>query len=88
MINFTKMKIKFIIILLLIFPNFLFAQDIFSDTALPEVMPGNPDQFRFLKYGQVPVSKYTGLPQIQIPIYNIETKGLDIPLKLTYIQMG
>jgi hypothetical protein len=59
-----------------------------QNTLLPEIMPSNPQAYQFLKYGEMPVQKYTGTPQINIPIYNIKTKGLDLPITLSYNAAG
>ena len=45
-----------------------------ENTKLPSVLPPNPKAFEFMKYGEVPVGKYTGVPNISIPIYNIEVR--------------
>jgi YD repeat-containing protein len=36
------------------------------------------------KYGEIPVSYYTGIPNITIPIYEIKSGSLDIPVSLSY----
>jgi YD repeat-containing protein len=36
------------------------------------------------KYGEVPVSYYTGIPNITVPIYDIKSGSLDIPVSLSY----
>ncbi|WP_299189854.1 RHS repeat domain-containing protein [uncultured Aquimarina sp.] len=55
---------------------------------LPTVMPVGPTAYEFLKYEEIPISKYTGVPNISIPIYNIEAKGLNIPIALSYHSNG
>jgi len=59
-----------------------------QNTNLPNIMPSNPSQYQFMKYGEVPVGKYTGVPNIDIPIYTINAKGLDIPIALSYHSNG
>lgn len=75
------------IFLFFFFPFFTFAQ-MNSNTNLPSVMPSNPKAFEFMKYGEIPVGKYTGIPNISIPLYTIEAKGLQIPLSLSYHSNG
>jgi hypothetical protein len=36
------------------------------------------------KFGKVPVSLYTGVPSISIPVYTIKTKDIEIPIRLDY----
>ncbi|MBP1225009.1 fibronectin type III domain-containing protein [Flavobacterium sp. 1355] len=55
---------------------------------LPTLVPTSPKSFEFLKFTETPVSKYTGVPEISIPIYNLEPKGLTIPIKLNYHSNG
>jgi YD repeat-containing protein len=65
-----------------------YSQTINSQTGLPNVFPSNPKAFEFLKYTEIPVSKYTGVPNISVPIYTIKTDGLDIPIVLSYHSNG
>lgn len=50
--------------------------------------PVSPSAFQFLKYDEMPVSEYTGVPNISIPLYNIEEDGVNIPINLTYHSGG
>ncbi len=40
------------------------------------------------KYGDIPVSLYTGVPNIQIPIYTINHRDLSLPISLNYHASG
>src|SRR6218665_474470 len=50
--------------------------------------PKSPDAYLFEKYGNVPVSKYSGRPDITIPLHTIQEGDLTIPLNLTYNSNG
>lgn len=39
-------------------------------------------------YGEVPVSHYTGTPNISIPIYELKGKNITLPISLTYHPAG
>lgn len=39
-------------------------------------------------YGEIPVSYYTGTPNISIPLYEIKGKNITVPVKLTYHPTG
>lgn len=39
-------------------------------------------------YGEIPVSEYTGTPNISIPIYEFKTKSFTIPVSLSYHASG
>ena len=56
----------------------------------PKTFPVAPSAYEFAKYGDIPVSNYTGVPNISIPIYTIETgpEDLQIPITLTYHSNG
>ena len=81
------MKIN-VLAIILIFTGMTIYGQINPNTLLPNVSPPNPQAYQFMKYGEIPVNKYTGVPEISIPIYNIETKGLNIPIALTYHSNG
>ncbi len=49
-----------------------------------QIMPQTPTTSQFLRYDEQPVSEYTGIPNISIPIYNIQIEGLNIPIELKY----
>lgn len=48
------------------------------------LVPVSPSAFQFLKYVEMPVSEYTGLPSIAVPFYTIKEDGLEIPISLSY----
>lgn len=62
------------------------SQDQNQSRPLPN--PVSPKSFEFLKYTEIPVSTYTGVPNISVPIYSIEAAGLEIPIALTYHSNG
>jgi len=55
---------------------------------LEEGKPITPSASQFLKYTEVPVSDYTGIPNISIPLYNINEDGLNVPIELNYHSGG
>lgn len=56
---------------------------------LPTVKtPASPVAASFNVYGEIPVSKYTGIPDISIPLYTIDLGGLQIPISLSYHPAG
>ena len=59
------------------------APDDISDL-IPQITPKSPNVSAMERYGTYPVSLYTGLPQIDIPIYTIKVGDLTIPIKLSY----
>ncbi|WP_304145918.1 RHS repeat domain-containing protein [Mesoflavibacter zeaxanthinifaciens] len=55
---------------------------------LPEVIPPSPEASSLAKFSEVPVSHYTGVPNISVPLatYNVGSKAL--PVSLSYHARG
>lgn len=47
-------------------------------------IPVSPNAASLGKFGNIPVSYYTGLPAIEVPIYTIEQGDIKLPIKLSY----
>ncbi len=54
----------------------------------PDIFPPSPTAAEFAKYGEIPVSYYTGTPNIEIPIYSISSGQLSLPINLSYHSSG
>jgi YD repeat-containing protein len=54
----------------------------------PKVIPPSPNAAAFAKYGNIPVSPYTGIPSISIPIYEIKVRDISVPISLSYHASG
>lgn len=52
------------------------------------VLPPAPEATAAFKFSEVPVSLYSGLPNISIPLYDIKLKQLSIPIELSYHARG
>jgi YD repeat-containing protein len=48
------------------------------------IIPLSPNAAAIARYGEVPVSLYSGTPNISIPIYTIGSSKLKLPLQLSY----
>ncbi|MGI4734870.1 MAG: SpvB/TcaC N-terminal domain-containing protein [Janthinobacterium lividum] len=55
-----------------------------TNGAIPTIIPPSPTAAALEKYGQVPVSTYTGVPNISVPLYEIKVRDLSIPISLSY----
>lgn len=51
-------------------------------------VPLSPEAGAFAKYGSVPVSMYTGTPQISVPLGSISGREMNVPISLTYDASG
>ena len=65
--------------------SFCFGQ---SSSIEQSTVPLPPTAAAFKKYTDIPVSHYTGVPNISIPIYVVEYKGLKVPVELSYHSGG
>ncbi len=64
------------------FPSCLKSQE------LPRVVPPSPEAAQAFKFTEIPVSLYTGLPNIDIPLFVIESGGVSVPISLSYHARG
>ncbi len=56
--------------------------------ALPVVIPPSPNAAALGMYGDIPVGHYTGIPNISIPLYEIEAGSIKLPIILSYHASG
>ena len=49
---------------------------------MPEIFPPPPEASSLGKFVEVPVSYYTGIPTIQVPIFDLDLDGMEIPISL------
>lgn len=66
--------------------SFIKAQD--TSNTIGHVSIASPNAASLGKYGDIPVSYNTGIPQISIPIYTIESGSLKLPISLSYHASG
>ena len=55
---------------------------------LPNLTPQSPEAAAMSKYGEYPVSMYTGIPDISIPLYEIKSGKFTVPITLSYHASG
>lgn len=59
-----------------------YAQNPEIKTELPNVIPPSPTVAALMKFEEIPVSNYTGIPDVTIPLYNSPTLSKDINFNL------
>jgi len=82
-------KIKRLIVLtgcFFIASSNVLAQD--TTNTIGHVSIASPNAASLGKYGDIPVSYHTGLPNIDIPIYTVESGSLKLPISLSYHASG
>ncbi|CAN5148978.1 hypothetical protein BH09BAC3_BH09BAC3_25460 [soil metagenome] len=53
-----------------------------------KIIPPSPDAASIGKFIDVPVSQYTGIPKIEVPIYQLKSFELTLPISLNYHASG
>jgi len=53
-----------------------------------QIIPPSPTVASLGKYGNIPVSNYTGIPNISIPLYTIKSGEIELPITLSYYSSG
>src|ERR1044072_7314014 len=76
-------KSKLCLMLLIILSSVQTIAQSYSDQLL-KVVPPSPNVASLGKYGEIPVSLYTGIPNISIPLFEIKDGSLDVPITLSY----
>ena len=83
----VKLRLFFTAVLLTIGSKFTMAQNPTVPTVV-NVIPPSPEAQSFMRYGQIPVDVSTGVPNIEIPLYQITSGKLSLPVSITYHSSG
>ncbi|MGN6196716.1 MAG: hypothetical protein ACTHOB_17380 [Ginsengibacter sp.] len=59
-----------------------------TSASTTNLIPATPNAGALGKYVDYPVSLFTGIPEISIPIYEIKDGGCDLPISLSYHASG
>jgi len=59
-----------------------------AGVTITPAIPASPDAAALGKYGNIPVSANTGVPNISIPLYTIKSGDLSLPVSLSYHSGG
>ncbi len=81
-------KIIFIIFLLSVVCGYSVGQNSDEEAQIPQITPVSPNAASLGIFGAIPVGYYTGVPDISIPVYEINFEGKSIPIKLSYHASG
>src|SRR5664279_261200 len=55
---------------------------------MPKLTPLSPEAAAMSRYGEYPVSMFTGIPDISIPLFEIKTGKFSVPITLSYHAAG
>jgi hypothetical protein len=53
-----------------------------------DIVRPSPTVASMEKFTSIPVSKYNGIPEINIPLWNVETKNIKLPISINYHASG
>ncbi len=82
MINLVKAFTSFLLITVLAIDN------IYSQIPNEPKNVQSPNAMAFGLYGDIPVSHYSGIPSIQIPLYTLKENEISVPISLSYHASG
>ncbi|MEM7367557.1 MAG: hypothetical protein AAF587_03080 [Bacteroidota bacterium] len=75
---YLRMALAMLVMKCLLAPNVMGQ----SSPPLPEIIPPSPTAASLGEYGDVPVGHYTGVPNISIPLYQIQSRDISVPISL------
>lgn len=55
---------------------------------MPNIVPPSPEAASIFKFAETPVSLHTGVPNINISLFEIESGGVTIPISISYHSKG
>jgi len=79
-------KLSLLTLLLIYCSIVTFAQE--HEDYIPQVIPPSPEAASLGKYADIPIGKYTGIPNINIPLYEIKSRDITVPISLSYHASG
>ena len=83
------MKYKlFLFALGMLFTVNSFANTQYTKENLNRIIPVSPNAASLGIFGSIPVGHHTGVPQISVPIHQIDFHGLSLPIELNYHASG
>lgn len=77
-----------VLLLLAVLFSIGFRQTNGQNVKLPQIIPPSPDAASLGKFGDIPVSTYTGIPNISIPLHEISARDIKVPISIAYHASG
>lgn len=56
--------------------------------SLKNFMPPSPEPAALGRYGEIPVGLSSGVPEISVPLYEVKSRKLALPVSLSYHASG
>ncbi|WP_192350275.1 RHS repeat domain-containing protein [Algoriphagus sp. Y33] len=67
---------------------FIYSIPLTAQERVKQIVPLSPNAAAITQYGETPVDKFTGVPAISVPLFEIGTKNFSIPIGLNYNASG
>ncbi len=83
-----RYRLQLIIIFLCLYGELGLVQIFGQDVVRPSVIPPSPNAVSLGIFGDIPVGHYTGIPNIEIPLYEVVSGDISVPIKLQYHASG
>ena len=55
---------------------------------MPKITPPSPNVSAMQRYGDIPVGLYSGVPNISVPLYEIKSDDITVPISISYHASG
>lgn len=82
--TFQNLKAGLFVVIILLSTSNAVAQGPSEQSYVTKVTPPSPNAAALAKYGDIPVSYYTGIPNIDIPLYVAQSGDIQLPISLSY----
>jgi hypothetical protein len=86
--RYLKFVIFVICIFLVVNINPIFGQDATDPNATQKIIPPSPEGASLGKYGEIPVNSSSGIPSINIPLFDLPFDKINIPISISYHGSG
>jgi hypothetical protein len=83
-----RLHVSLLLLLVAIFSPTSFLQGQPKNSQVKDAVMASPTAAAMGKYGDIPVSYYTGVPNISVPIYNLQEGSLSHDISLSYHNSG
>ncbi|HEX2921875.1 MAG TPA: RHS repeat domain-containing protein [Bacteroidales bacterium] len=87
LLSFFLLTIAANVLGMILFGPVIYAQ-VPNNFPMPTIIPASPEMHSLGKFGDIPTSNYTGVPDISIPVYTVKVGKLSLPINLCYHASG
>ncbi len=87
-LNYKEMKLNKTLNFLQLLALVLFNPSLILAQQETKITPPSPEAASLAQYAEIPVSTYTGVANIDIPIYTIRARDIELPISISYHASG